>query len=98
MGKENYHSTITFRYSMEKDGPTFPGGPIFPRGRRSNCIFLYKPIEFVIFQGAGSSGSVRGIVNWICPHIILAKRHSMTLTPLMQVLCGWGKQRQGPTV
>ena len=23
-------------------------------GRGSNCISLYKPIEFVIFQGAGS--------------------------------------------
>ena len=96
--------TITFRYSMEKDGSTFPGVPTFPRGRGSNCIFLYKPIEFVIFQGAGvwtptpSSGSSRCIVNWVRPHIVLAKRHSMTLTPLMQVLCGWGKQRQGPTV
>ena len=30
--KENYHLTITFQYSMEKDGPTFPGGPTFPRG------------------------------------------------------------------
>ena len=38
---------------MEKDGPTFPGGQTFPRGRGSSCIFLYKPIEFVIFQGAG---------------------------------------------
>ena len=38
---------------MEKDGPTFPGDPTFPRGRGSNCIFLYKPIEFVIFLGAG---------------------------------------------
>ena len=27
-------------YSMEKDGPSFPGGPTFPRGRGSNCIFL----------------------------------------------------------
>ena len=89
---------------MEKDGQTFSGGPTFPRGRGSNCIFLYKPIEFVIFQGAGvrtpapSSGSVRGIVNRARPHIGLAKRHSMTLTSLMQVLCGCGKQRQGPTV
>ena len=72
---------------MEKDGPTFPGGP-----------------TFVIFQGAGvrtpvpSSGSAHGIVNWVRPHIVLAKRHSMTLTPLMQVLCGCGKQFQGPTV
>ena len=88
---------------MEKDGPTFRGGPTFPRGRESNCIFLHKPIEFVSFQGTGvrtpapSSGSARGIVNWVRPHIVLAKRHSMTLTPLMQVLCGWGKQRQGPT-
>ena len=102
--KDNYHLTVTFRYSMEKDGPTFPGGPTFPRRRGSNCIFLYKPIEFVIFQGAGvripapPSGSARGIVNWVHPHIVLAKRHSMTLTPLMQVLCGLGKQRQGPTV
>ena len=78
--------------------------PNFPRGRGSNCIFLYKPIEFVIFQGAvvqtpaPSSRSACGIVNWVHPHIVLAKRHSMTLTPLMQVLCGCGKQRQGPTV
>ena len=86
------------------DGQTFPGGPTFPRERGSNCIFLYKPIEFVIFQGAGvpipapSSGSARGIVSWVRPHIDLAKRQNMTLTPLMQVLCSCGKQRQGPTV
>ena len=61
---------------MEKDGPTFPGDPTFPRGRGSNCIFLYKPIEFVIFQGAGartpapSFGSARGIVYWVRPHIV----------------------------
>ena len=81
-------------------------GPTFPRGSGSNGIFLYKLIEFVIFQGAvvqtpaPSSESARGIVNWVRPHIVdmLAKRHSMTLTPLMQVLCGCGKQRQGPTV
>ena len=66
---------------MEKGALTFPGGPTFPRERESNCIFLYKPIEFVLFQG-----------------IVLVKRLSMTLTPLMQVLCGCGKQRQGPTV
>ena len=30
--KENYHLTITFRYSMEKDGPTFPGVQLFPGG------------------------------------------------------------------
>ena len=89
---------------MKKDGPTFPGGRTFPRGRGSNCIFQYKPIELVIFQGAGvrtpapASASARGIVNWIRPHTVLAKRHSMTLTPLKQVLCGCGKQRQGPTV
>ena len=47
-------SKKTFRYSMEKDGSTFPGGLTFSRGRGSNCIFLYKPIEFVIFQGLGS--------------------------------------------
>ena len=79
-------------------------GSNFFQGEGSNCIFLYKPIEFVIFHGAGvlttapSSGSARGIVNWVRPHIVLAKRHSMTLTPLMQVLCGWGKQRHDPTV
>ena len=79
-------------------------GSNFSQVEGSNCIFLYKPIEFVIFRGAGvwtpatSSGSARGIVNWIRPHIVLAKRLSMTLTPLMQVLCGCGKQRQGPTV
>ena len=89
---------------MEKDALTFPGGQTFPRWRGSNCIFLYKPIEFVILQGAGvrtpspSSGSENGIVIWVRPHIVLAKRHSMTLTPLMQVLCGCGKQRQDPTV
>ena len=49
----------------------------------------------MIFQGLGSG---RGIVNWVRPHIVLAKRHSMTLTPLMQVSCCWGKQRQGPAV
>ena len=89
---------------MEEDGPTFPGGPTFPRGRGSDCIFLYTPIEFVSFQGAGlrtpapSSGSLRGIVNWVRPHLVLAKRHSMTITAMLQVLCGWGKQRLGPTV
>ena len=50
-------------------------GPTFPR-----CIFLYKPIELVIFQVAGVripatfSGSARGIVNWVRLHIVLAKR------------------------
>ena len=89
---------------MEKGALTFPGGSTFPIWRGSNCIFLYKPIEFVIFQGAGvrtpaiSSGSARGIVNWVCRQIVLAKRLSMTLTPLMQVLCGCVKQRKGPTV
>ena len=79
-------------------------GSNFPQGEGSNCIIIYKPIEFVIFQVAGvrtpapSSGSARGIVNWVRPHIVLAKRHSMTLTPLMQVLFGCGKQRQGHTV
>ena len=64
---------------MEKGALTFPGGSTFPRWRGSNCIFLYKPIEFVIFQGAGvrtpatSSGSARGIVNWVRRHIFLAK-------------------------
>ena len=87
---------------MEKGALTFPGGSTFPRWWGSNCIFLYKPIEFVIFQGAGvrtpatSSGSARGIVNWVRRHIFLAKRLSMTITQLMQVLCGCGKQRQGP--
>ena len=37
--KENYHLTITFQYSMEKDGPTFPGGPTFPRGRGPIAYF-----------------------------------------------------------
>ena len=68
--KENYQLTIIFRYSMEIFIPIFPGGPTFPRGRGSNCIFLYKPIKFVIFQGAPSSGSARGIVNWVLPHIV----------------------------
>ena len=89
---------------MEKGALTFQGGSTFPKWRGSNCIFLYKPIEFVIFQGAGvrtpatSFGSARGIVYWVRRHIVLAKRLSMTLTPLMQVLSGCGKQRQGPTV
>ena len=39
---------------MEKGALTFPGGPTFPRWRGSNCIFLYKPIEFVISRGLGS--------------------------------------------
>ena len=76
-------------------------GSNFPKGVGSNCIFLEKPIAFVILQGVRvrtpvpSSGSAGGIVNLVRPHTVLAKRHSMTLTPLMQVLCGWGKQRQG---
>ena len=37
--KENYHLTITFQYSLEKDGPTFPGGPTFPRGRGPIAYF-----------------------------------------------------------
>ena len=78
--KENYNLTITFRYSMEKGAQTFPGGSTFSWWRGSNYIFLYKPIEFVIFQGSGvrtpatSSGSARGIVNWVRRHIVLAKR------------------------
>ena len=100
------------KLSLNYNFPIFHGegrsnisrGSTFPRWRGSNCIFLYKPLEFVIFQGAGvrtpatSSGSARGIVNCVRRHIFLAKRLSMTLTPLMQVLCGCGKQRQGPTV
>ena len=83
---------------MEKGALTFPGGSTFPRWRGSNCTFLYKPIEFVIFKGAGvrtpatSPGSARDIVNWVRRHIVLAKRLSMTLSPLMQVLCGCGKK------
>ena len=63
---------------MEKDGPTFPGGPTFSRRRGFNCIFLYKPIEFVIFQGGWaldrcqSEGSEKKdkILNphWIADH------------------------------
>ena len=91
---------------MEKGALTFPGCPTFPRWRGSNYIVLYKPIEFCDFPGglgpvrtpAPSSGSARGIVNWVRPHIVLAKRLSMTITQLMQVLCGCGKQRQGPIV
>ena len=89
---------------MEKDGTLFPGGPTFPRGRGSDCIFLHKPIEFVIFQGTGVRTPAPPLDPRVASltgfrlHIVLAKRHSMTLTPLMQVLCGWGKQRQGPTV
>ena len=103
--KENYHKTVTFQYSMEKDGPTFLGGSNFSQGEGSNCIFLYKPIEFVISRGLGSGPlpppldplvtSLTGFVHtssW--PKDIQC---SMTLTPLMQVLCGWGKQRQCPT-
>ena len=47
----------------------FQWGPTFPRRRGSNCIFVYKHTEFVIFQRAGvrtpapSSGSARGIVK-----------------------------------
>ena len=78
---------------MEKGALTFPGGSTFPRWRGSNCIFLYKPIELVIFQGAGvltpatSSGSARGIVNWARRHLVLAKRLSMTLTPDLCKFC-----------
>ena len=88
---------------MEKDGPTFPIGQTFPRGRGSNCIFLYKTKEFVIFQGgwvwttAPSSGSVVASLTEFV-HTSSWPKDSMTLTPLMQVLSGWGKQRQGPTV
>ena len=96
------------KLSLNYNFPIFHGegrsnisrGSNFFQGEGFQLHFLYKPIEFVIFQGAGvrttapSSGSARGIVNWVRPHIVLAKRHIMT----MQVLCGCGKQRQGPTV
>ena len=84
---------------MEKDGPTLPGGPTFPRGRGSNCIFLYKPIEFVIFQGAG----VQTPAPPLDPRVASLTGFVHTSSwpkdiALMQVLCGCGKQRQGPTV
>ena len=53
----------------------FRGVQLFP-GVGSNCLFLYKPKELVIYHGVGS-----GIVNCVCPHIMLATRRSMTLTP-----------------
>ena len=91
---------------MEVPGPTFlgGGGPTFPRGWGSNCIFLYRPIVVVIVQEIGSgppapsSGAAHGIVNWVRPHIVLATRNNTTLTPLMQVLLALGTKRQGPTV
>ena len=54
---------------MGKDGPTFPCGSNFSQGEGFNCIFLYKPIEFVIFQGAGvrtpaPSSDQRRFVQW----------------------------------
>ena len=97
--KDNYHQTITLRCSKDKDW-----GSNFSVGRGQIAYFYINLIEFVIFQGTGvrtpapSAGFVRDIVNWVRQHIVLAKRHSMTLTPLMQVLCGLGKKRQGPTV
>ena len=30
---------VTFQYSMEKDGQTFPGGPTFLRGRGPIAYF-----------------------------------------------------------
>ena len=36
--KENYQ-TVTFQYSLENDGPTFPGGPTFLRGRGPIAYF-----------------------------------------------------------
>ena len=72
---------------MEEGGPTFIGGvQLFPEGIGP---FAYSYIDLVIFQGVGpdppgpSSESARGIVNWVRPHIVLATRHSMTLTLLM---------------
>ena len=76
--KENYHSTITFQYSMDEGGPSFLGGEgvhLFPGGWWSNCIFLYRPIDLVILQGvrsglpAPSTAAARGIVNLVRPHI-----------------------------
>ena len=64
--KENYHLNVTFQYSMEKDGPTFPGDPTFLRGR-GPIAYLYINLYNCDFQGAGvrtpapSSGSARGI-------------------------------------
>ena len=89
---------------MEEVGPTFlgDGGLTFPRGWGSNCIFPYRPIELVILQGMGSgppapsSGAARGIVNWVYPHIVLATRYSLTLTPVMQVLLALGYYATGP--
>ena len=37
-----------------------------------------------------SSGAARGTSNWVRPHIVLATRQSMILTPLMQVLLALG--------
>ena len=44
---------------------------------------------------APSSAAARGIVNWVRPNIVLATRHSMILTPLMQVLLALGYYATG---
>ena len=49
--KENYHSTITFQYSMEEGGTTFQGWSNFSQGVGSKCIFLYKPTEIKFYRG-----------------------------------------------
>ena len=39
---------------MEEGGPTCPGWTNFSQGAGSNSILVFKPIELVIFQGAGA--------------------------------------------
>ena len=86
---------------MEEDGPTFLGGPTISRRWGSNYIFLYRPIELVILLGMGSgppapfSGAARGNVKGVRPYNVLATRHSMSLTPLMQVLLALGYYATG---
>ena len=43
---------------------------------------------------APSSGAAHDIFNWV-PHVVLAIRHSVTITPLMQVLLALGYYATG---
>ena len=43
--KENYHSTITFQYSIEEYGPTFRGGRGGPAFSRDGGSIAYSYID-----------------------------------------------------
>ena len=87
---------------MEESGPEFigPRGSNFFPGGGGPIAYSYIDLKNVRFTGVGSgppapfSGAARGMVNWVRPHILVI-RHSMTLTPLVQVLLTLGYYATG---